>query len=176
MGRASIIGSLRIQTLWDSKIFYQFLEYFGNRILNNELFYDLHVSIPVLKIGDQKINSTFFEEISSRLTLLSIFYFDIVILYLKCERKLWECCNVFLLLFLASISPHHQNLNLYFICICICAVFVFVFVLYLYLYLCREIVIRSPRSPRPHHLYFIHADIYFLHFIFGIFYIWYLQL
>ena len=31
-------------------------------------------------------------------------------------------------------------------------------------------------SLHPHHLYFIHADIYFLHFIFGIFYIWYLQL
>ena len=47
---------------------------------------------------------------------------------------------------------------------------------YLYLYSCREIVIRSLRSPHPHHLYFIRADIYFLHFIFGIFYIWYLQL
>ena len=82
------------------------------------------------------------------------------------------------------ILPHHLYLYLYFnlylylylCCICICIWTVFVFVLHLYLscILCREIVIRSPRSPRPHHLYFIHADIYFLHFIFGIFYIWYL--
>ena len=34
----------------------------------------------------------------------------------------------------------------------------------------------GPPALPPHPLYFIHADIYFLHFIFGIFYIWYLQL